>query len=155
MHRSEVVVKTGLITAGTEGVSSVQEWINMFDQRSATNCCSCGTGLVRSYRFVHNPFLLAFDVSTNIDIINSSLSLPVNGSNFDYKLRGIIYYGSNHFTARVMTVTGQVWFHNGITTGASMEYDGMMSNLSPGNLVHCRSKAAVVAIYCRTRSESE
>jgi hypothetical protein len=69
VDRSEVTVKSGLITAGTEGVTSVQEWVDTSEQRSGANCHACGTSLVSIYWFVHNPFLLAFDVSaTNITI---------------------------------------------------------------------------------------
>jgi hypothetical protein len=90
---------------------------------------------------------MAFDVSANIHVVNSELNLLVDNDNFRYMLRGIIYYGLNHFTARIITAAGQVWFHDGITTGSSLEYDGTILTMLPQNLMHCRSKAAAVAIY--------
>ncbi|KAF8872999.1 hypothetical protein BD779DRAFT_1389752, partial [Infundibulicybe gibba] len=64
-----------------------------------------------------------------------------------YKLRGIIYYGTNHFTARIISPLDRVWFHDGIVTGRAMEYEG---TLSPSlSLASCNSAPAVVAIYTR------
>ncbi|KAF8871244.1 hypothetical protein BD779DRAFT_1430539, partial [Infundibulicybe gibba] len=62
-----------------------------------------------------------------------------------YKLKGIIYYGNNHFTARVISPLDRVWFHDGMETGPAMEYEG---TLSPSlNLTSRNSRPAVVAIY--------
>ncbi|KAF9455951.1 hypothetical protein BDZ94DRAFT_1135828, partial [Collybia nuda] len=62
-----------------------------------------------------------------------------------YCLRGIIYYGDNHFTARYITSGGQIWFHDGMITGQSMRYEGMLN--SQLDLYTCQSKTAVSALY--------
>ncbi|KAF8218438.1 hypothetical protein L208DRAFT_1351415, partial [Tricholoma matsutake] len=40
-----------------------------------------------------------------------------------YYLRGVIYFAANHFTARLITRSGMVWYHDGIFTGRSLIYE--------------------------------
>ncbi|KAJ7751152.1 hypothetical protein B0H16DRAFT_1265982, partial [Mycena metata] len=44
------------------------------------------------------------------------LHLNLNGTTHVLLLRGIIYYGSFHFTPRIIGTDGRVWFHDGMTT---------------------------------------
>ena len=39
----------------------------------------------------------------------------------------------------------QLWFHDGISTGANMEYNELLQ--SSVDLMHCRGKEACIAIY--------
>ncbi|KAI0733880.1 hypothetical protein BC629DRAFT_1260976, partial [Irpex lacteus] len=48
-----------------------------------------------------------------------------------YKLIGIIYEGSRHFTSRVVASDGSIWYHDGIETGSICIYEGNISNVSP------------------------
>ena len=48
----------------------------------------------------------------------------VNGEEVLLSLRGIIYHGDNHFTSRVFSSEGKVWFHDGITTKNKCIDDG-------------------------------
>jgi len=147
VDRRQLTVQNCLITAGTDRAGSVQEWVDIFDNTRASKCHICDDFLVRKHWFVHNPVLLAFNVSANIQFINHSLMIPINENNFTYKLRGIIYHGESHFTARIITPAGLVWFHDGMTS-ARMEYDGILSSLD--DMCSCRSKSATVAIYAMT-----
>jgi hypothetical protein len=40
-----------------------------------------------------------------------------------------------------------VWFHDGLVTKSSMEYDGLLSAFDEADLTSCRTKSAVAAIY--------
>ncbi|KAI0684216.1 hypothetical protein BC835DRAFT_1515159 [Cytidiella melzeri] len=54
----------------------------------------------------------------------------MNISGYDYKLRGIIYYGKNHYTSCIVSDNRDLWFHKGISTGRHTEYDGIMSDVN-------------------------
>ncbi|KAJ7310828.1 hypothetical protein DFH08DRAFT_667300, partial [Mycena albidolilacea] len=48
----------------------------------------------------------------------------VSGNTVRYALRGVIYSGENHFTARVIKDNGAVWYHDGIETGSTTIAEG-------------------------------
>ncbi|KAF8578584.1 hypothetical protein K439DRAFT_1361844 [Ramaria rubella] len=48
----------------------------------------------------------------------------VNQGRTQLNLIGIIYFGSDHCTTRIIDHQGQVWFHDGIATGRTCVYEG-------------------------------
>ena len=60
-----------------------------------------------------------------------------------YDLRGVIYYAADHFTTRVITSSGMVWYHDGLLTGRSLVYEGMAPTQIP-------RENAIVGIYLRS-----
>ncbi|KAJ7907077.1 hypothetical protein B0H13DRAFT_1618732, partial [Mycena leptocephala] len=69
-----------------------------------------------------------------------------------FKLRGIMYGGktSNHFTCRFIDRQGEIWFHDGITTGFTCTPEvkiATVTNLL--NLHSCGTKRAVAVVYAR------
>ena len=91
--------------------------------------------------------LIAFDLAWQRTEIDAELLVHVNGDNISYKLRGIIYFGENHFTSRIISETGQTWFHDGITTGQSVIYEGDVHNVRALNM--CQGKQASMAVYTK------
>ncbi|KAF8337236.1 hypothetical protein F5887DRAFT_890768 [Amanita rubescens] len=57
----------------------------------------------------------------------------------------IIYFGDSHFVARVISNNDMVWFHDGLTTGHNLIYEGMLNNNL--SLNQCSGKNAIAAIY--------
>lgn len=62
-------------------------------------------------------------------------------------VRGIIYLGEFHFTARVITPGKKVWYHDGQTTGNQVEYEGNLDEFSEKELYKYNNKIAVAVIY--------
>ncbi|KDR64980.1 hypothetical protein GALMADRAFT_82448, partial [Galerina marginata CBS 339.88] len=61
-------------------------------------------------------------------------------------LKGIIYSGSNHFTSRFI-VNNEIWYHDGIATGAKCIKEGQLEDFEGDLLFKCKKKEAVVVIY--------
>jgi len=59
---------------------------------------------------------------------------------------GIVYYGSDHFTAHIILEDGQMWFHDGITSGQTTIYDRSLILNCP-ELYTCRGKQASLVLY--------
>ncbi|KAF8235426.1 hypothetical protein L208DRAFT_1257082, partial [Tricholoma matsutake] len=57
-----------------------------------------------------------------------------------YNLRGIIYYLADHFTARFITASGMVWYHDRLLMGSSLVYKNMVLDQIP-----CEN--AIIGIY--------
>ncbi|KAJ7033812.1 hypothetical protein C8F04DRAFT_957155 [Mycena alexandri] len=64
-------------------------------------------------------------------------------------LRGIVYGGAGHFTARYLTADGTVWFHDGIATGRRCIQDGHLDTMDLASLSHARGKLALTLVYGR------
>jgi len=52
----------------------------------------------------------------------------LTGTDLDYRLAGIVYFGDMHFVACIIRQVGQIWFHNGITTCHNPSYKGSIGS---------------------------
>jgi hypothetical protein len=67
------------------------------------------------------PFMIVLEPGEAIP--NVQLRLSHNSGAIVYKLRGLIYWGNFHFVSRIVDKSGQVWFHDGISTRSSCEWE--------------------------------
>ncbi|KAJ7102042.1 hypothetical protein C8R44DRAFT_576793, partial [Mycena epipterygia] len=66
------------------------------------------------------------------------------------RLRGVIYGGQSHFTCRYVERDGEIWFHDGITTGRRCVREGNLRELDNlMDLQKCGEKYAVAVLYAR------
>jgi hypothetical protein len=92
------------------------------------------------------PPLLVFAINSDRLLFNHELEIDCSGYLGKLKLRGIIYGGQSHSTCRFIDDRGDMWFHDGITTGANC-----LPEVVP-NLIDLHTygqKKAVVVIYTR------
>ncbi|KIM48492.1 hypothetical protein M413DRAFT_62862, partial [Hebeloma cylindrosporum] len=90
--------------------------------------------------------LLAIDFAGHKIQIEHQISIKIEHLEFTYSLCGVVYYGNNHFTARIILHDGSIWFHDGITTGQTTIYMGSLTLNCP-DLNICRGKDASPALY--------
>jgi hypothetical protein len=95
-------------------------------------------------------YLSLVDTSISID---SSLHLSVGVLQERYALRGVIYLADQHFTSRILKPNGDVWYHDGITTGRTSSFEGSVHGSQASALNVCdRTETvgkAVGVIYAR------
>ncbi|KAL1674400.1 hypothetical protein EV122DRAFT_186930, partial [Schizophyllum commune] len=60
-----------------------------------------------------------------------------------YVLKGIIYYGGNHFTLRVMQGLHRIWYYDGMHENGKFVYEGVMSDLPSLRTAHGRHAVAL------------
>ena len=87
---------------------------------------------------VINPFSISIVPEQNILISNSQ-----------YKLIGLIYYGSFHFTCRVIDYNNNVWFNDGIATGRTMKNERSLHNFTLTQFNKTRGKALCSLVYMK------
>ena len=136
-----------LLSVSGDSMESLQKHIDISESPAGAHCPVCHVRLVRRLKIVYSAPILAFDVAHNVSALDHMLDIPVEGQISRYQLRGVIYHATNHFTARIVTSAGHVWFHDGIATGSSMEDDGLVSSIE--DLTTCRgvNVKACVALY--------
>ncbi len=94
-----------------------------------SQCSDCGerTSQCCMYR-VAPPFVTVLAAFTEAPP-DPVLHLIASGDHTEYRLTGIVYYGTHHFTARYVDPQGQVWFNDGITLGRHAISEGLLSNI--------------------------
>ena len=113
-----------LMTAGSELTGySIQEYMDDFSVPLSTTCPECGNVLVHSFLFTCHPPLLCIELWQGLRLLDSVLHIDAGGLHHQYKLRGVIYFSDKHFTSRIITRNGMVWFHDGICTCNSLDYE--------------------------------
>jgi len=136
-----------LIIAGRFEIHSISHWMRNFCESSQHHCDVCHEKLKIVNNFCQALPILAFQFSGQRPIIDSNITINVNGASASYTLRGVIYFGDYHYTSRIVNELGLVWFHDGIATGNSVIYEG---NVNDMDISTCRGKLPSAAVYTIT-----
>jgi hypothetical protein len=121
---------------------SLQEYIDNFSVPLSVTCPECMSEVVRSFSFVLHPPILCIELWQRPRLLDPVLHIDAGGLHRRYTLRGVIYFSGEHFTSRVITRSGMVWFHDGIFTGGSLVYESQHISTIP-------VEHATLAVYIR------
>ncbi|KAI0054661.1 hypothetical protein BV25DRAFT_1787271, partial [Artomyces pyxidatus] len=77
--------------------------------------------------------------------IKQTISIGEDTSKCTYKLKGIVYHGGYHFTARIIGDKGNTWYHDGIATGRLCTPEDKFSNIA--DIYKVANRQATVLIY--------
>jgi hypothetical protein len=111
-------------------------------------CEHCDGALDKIMRFDIIPKVLAFSVSGHSVQVSKKISFRDGDSLVVFGLKGIVYHGDFHYTARVCT-DGSVWFHDGMVTGRECTYEKRLSEFTGSDLSTCNGKLASLVIYAQ------
>jgi hypothetical protein len=140
---------SGFLNSGTLRYNSIQQWIDSPNWRSNRRCRSCNNTYTQTVSYIDLPKIIAFDIVDKSTTIDSTISVVQQSEIIlNYRLMGIIYFGDMHFVSRVIRPDGQVWFHDGMSTGRNLIYQGNL-NSHETDLSAIHSKTAHSVIYCR------
>jgi hypothetical protein len=154
-QRPEQSNHISLLDAGVTDRISIQNWVASLNEQEGRRLCDypgCSNQQLISYYFTRAPYILCFYLratspdtvdNTYIDVI---VQLTVSGTLHLYHLAGIIYYGSGHFTSRIITENRDCLFYDGMTDNGQFKHTG---NLNTHNidLNKCRGKNATCVLY--------
>jgi hypothetical protein len=65
------------------------------------------------------------------------------------QLRGIVYYGSHHYTSRIIDTERNVWFHDGMTTGGRSQPEGSITKMKSKDFNKCKNKSVALVVYAQ------
>src|ERR1700678_3134100 len=141
-----------MLSTGTNLFNSIDQWIFRYSEPTRQTCNICNLPLYIKYTFENIPKFLVFDFGgiNNLEI-NKSLLLSKNGIQYFFKLRGVIYFSQNHFTSRIITQSGQIWFHDDMTLQHSMRYEGLLDTELCPDIFYSNKGNAVLEIYTQDR----
>jgi len=137
---SGVIQDDQIITAiqNRREVSS-QLWHNYLTGQNITclQCPTCKTLLIDSFVFLVVPSVCVIDLPNSpINTLSTTLIVKENTEEqIKLRISGIIYYNEQqrHFISRIISKSGQVWFHDGIKTGSLCQRKGQLQPLIQGH----------------------
>ncbi|KAK7017230.1 hypothetical protein R3P38DRAFT_3320577 [Favolaschia claudopus] len=109
-----------------------------------TVCEGCGSNTVTFIVPTVAPPILYFGIDDTNIRIDHTLRLLVGDEPVTYMLRGVLYAGGNHFTSRIVTESGDIWYHDGIETGSKLITEGNLHTKTAKFLNTC-----IQNDYCR------
>jgi hypothetical protein len=118
--------------------------------RTGGTCGKCDGEIDKVTRFNQTPSVMAFSISNDKLTLSKKMKVNIEGSSVVFTLKGIIYFGGYHFTCRMITSDGHIWFHDGISTGSRSQYVGKTSDFTNSKLLECNGKHAVIALYAQS-----
>ena len=140
------------LSIGTNSFNSINQWVSRYSEPTRQTCSIWNLHLYLKYTFENIPEFFVFDFGgLNHLEINKSFLLSKDGIQYLFKLRGVIYFSQNHFMSHVITESGQIWFHDGMTLQHSMRYDGLLDTEFCPNMFYSNNGNAVLAIYIQDR----
>ncbi|KAF8815887.1 hypothetical protein BYT27DRAFT_7230092 [Phlegmacium glaucopus] len=152
-HRADLLASSCQITVLRQ-CPNIQAFVDDQIIECASRCPVCQSHVVRQHVFEDTPAIIAFDVSQHqTNLLESIVITTVNGDHTTYKLRGVMYHLDNHFTARFISESGCVWYHDGISTGWQMVPEGSIANIL--DLGMCQSRIATCGIYVTSCENSD
>jgi len=110
-------------------------------------CVHCNGQVNEIMVFHESPSFLIFTINNNKTIINKKLKWKNQNNSVTYRLRGLVYYGDFHFTCRIITQDSRIWFHDGIETRETCQYEGNLDEFHTSDLLTCGGRKSRLAVY--------
>ncbi|KDR65591.1 hypothetical protein GALMADRAFT_50952, partial [Galerina marginata CBS 339.88] len=96
---------------------STNRMFEKWQYNNEDNCLDCNSKIIKTRTFNIKPNFVCFSFEVNVSI-SKKIKVIIEGKSVTHlPLRGIIYSGGHHFTARVVLGNENVWYHDGIETG--------------------------------------
>ncbi|KAF8224266.1 hypothetical protein L208DRAFT_1512701 [Tricholoma matsutake] len=131
--------RTCLITTFPSIGQSLQQHLDNFQHKLGSHCSVCNQQQIRITTFHCLPPLLAFEWPAGVTPSLPDIITVTAEDQQTFALKGVIYYGQNHFTAHVKLRSG-TWYHDGMVTGCAL-------TLQP--LLQQNLNTPICAIYSR------
>ena len=124
-------------------------WVNSLCHHTRSTCPICQTALKQHVFYKEVPHILALEYPMKNIVTSHWLHFETDDGVKALTLRGVVYYGAYHFTSRIVSASGHVWYHDGMSTGNICNDDGLLNLMSDTDIKTCRSRDLVLAIYAQ------
>ena len=139
---------TSLITITRKRYNSIQEHIDA-DINKTKKCNNCGKNISKTYTY-NSPTrfrIIGFTQNSQDIEVSKQITLKSEAGSVNLPIRGAIYYTGNHFVSRIISPTGEVWYHDGIETKRQCICEGHLIDFDENSLKSHGSKTCVGVIY--------
>jgi len=137
-----------LFTIARKQYDSIQEHIDA-NMNKKKKCNNCNKEISKTYKY-NSPTrfrLIGFTHNSQDIEISKEITLNSEEGHVTLPIRGAIYYSGNHFVSRLISPTGEVWYHDGIETKRQCIREGHLVDFSECSLKIHGSKRCVGVVY--------
>jgi len=113
-------------------------------------CSMCLSNMRTCVFYTEFPLMLLFDHAAYI--VKPSKEIKFNCENnqtIKYRLIGLLYFGGFHFTSRIISPEGDVWYHDGMQTGNNFKSQGHRKFMNDEDWQACEGRKLVMSIYTK------
>ena len=128
----------------TASQESLTGWFKSTPATTHDPCKSCGNTKTQHTTVRNAPPFIAFQVHDSASL-SMQFEAKTHRSASQYVLKGVIYFGSSHFTMRVIEQTMRVYKYDGMKDDGKIRYESYASDIS--DWTHLDGRGASVAIY--------
>jgi hypothetical protein len=128
---------------GLKHLSNLKNW-----QNKTKTCGLCNQKINIEKYFVLPQKFLCFSLEVRKVISKYIKVQHQDGTIIKLPLRGIIYSGGHHFTSRFI-IDDEIWYHDGIATGARCIREGLLKDFEASALSQSSKREAVAVIYAQ------
>jgi hypothetical protein len=128
---------------------STLKWVTGLEKPNTKKCPDCSSSLIKQLYYTDIPKLMVFEYPNTKIKTSHKIRFKTDNAITVLHLRGIVYHGENHFTSRIISPEGNIWFHDGISTGSTCEIDGHLKTTTDRALYECKGNELVMAIYAQ------
>ena len=106
---------TSLFTITHKRYNSIQEHIDASNNKTK-KCGRCDNNVYRLYKFNSPPCfqMIGFTQNSQDVEISKNITIKSDAGPIILPIHGAIYYTGNHFVSKIISPTGEVWYHDGI-----------------------------------------
>ena len=128
---------TTLFTISVKKYPSIKEHIDAI-ARKTKKCSQCSQNVSKTHKYNSPPRLRVINFSHQSQgiKISKSITLESESGPTTLNIRGAIYYGGAHFVSRIVSPTGEVWYHDGIETKRQCFREGHLIDFSEESLIN-------------------
>ncbi|KLO04883.1 hypothetical protein SCHPADRAFT_840068 [Schizopora paradoxa] len=130
-----------------EGTTEQCALLYFKSMRISAPCTACGHNLLVQKQFDNYPKVLVIHIGDQIMQISHIIKVESHAGPITYRVRGLIYYGSFHFTSTYVDEHNVMWYHDGIQTARRHERTGNMTNANNDTILRIRGRQLCTAIY--------
>jgi hypothetical protein len=110
-------------------------------------CGNCNVPLETRIHFSDPHKIYAVDVTDRHVTLSRTVKIQGSARATTLHLKGLMYHGDYHFTCQIINESGNIWFHDGMTTGRGTLKEGKFGSVGQPNLKECRNKQLCLVIY--------
>jgi hypothetical protein len=131
--------------SATGSISQICE--NHMRHQSRQVCGNYNAPLETTIHFNETHKIYAVDVTNRNVTLSRTVEIQGSVHATTLHLNNLVYYGGYHFTCQIIDESGNIWFHDGMTTGGTSIKEGKFGTVSQPNLKECRNKQLHLIIY--------
>src|SRR5882757_7066118 len=137
-----------VIFNASEGITSTRDQLRQtLVCESDASCPECLMPLKQVTSYYNVPNILLFSVGGQKISVSKHIKIrTVSGSKM-YQLKGLVYHGAFHFTSRMVTSDGSVWFHDG-QLGANCWYEKILNEFTENGIMQVSQSPNVTSGIC-------